>query len=391
MTFPKNLEESIESKFSKLASKKNKQGKEILSLGLGEPDFNTPEIILRESYNAMKLGKTKYSSPMGITSLRKKLSEHLKINNKIKANIDNIIITSGAKMSLTLALSSILKKNMSILNINPCYPSYIPQILISEHQAKIINFDLKKNDFSIDFEKLKSLIEKYKVKVMLINFPNNPTGITLDKNSRKKIVELIYKYKIILISDEVYDKLVFNGEKHISLGSYRKIANQVITINSFSKSFAMTGWRIGYMVANEKIIEKACKIQQHINTNVPEFIQHGALKALSIPPIHLKKYNVRLLNNYRYLKFQTSQIGNFPISESNGGLFVFLNISKDGRTSDAFCRDLIDETNVACTPGIFFGKNWDSFIRISLAINEISFKKAINLLINFIIKRRKNI
>ena len=97
------------------------------------------------------------------------------------------------------------------------------------------------------------------------------------------------------------------------------------------------------------------------------------------------------MNNYRYLKFQTSQIGNFPISESNGGLFVFLNISKDGRTSDAFCRDLIDETNVACTPGIFFGKNWDSFIRISLAINEISFKKAINLLINFIIKRRKNI
>ena len=391
MTFPRNLEESIESKFSKLASKKNKQRKKILSLGLGEPDFNTPKEVLEESYNAMKLGKTKYSSPMGIIKLRKKLSEHLKVNNKLKARTNNIIITSGAKMSLTLALSAILKKNMSILNISPCYPSYVPQILISEYQARIINFDLDKNDFSINFKKLKALIVKHKVKVMLINFPNNPTGMTLDKKSREKLVELIYKHKIILISDEVYDKLVFNDKEHISIGSYKKIANQVITINSFSKSYAMTGWRIGYMVANNEIIDKACKIQQHINTNVPEFIQYGALKALSIPPTHLKKYNARLLNNFRYLKSKFKMSANFPISDSKGGLFAFVDISKDGRTSDTFCRDLINDTNVACTPGIFFGKNWDNFIRISLAINEKSFMKATNLLLNFINKARKDI
>ena len=262
--------------------------------------------------------------------------------------------------------------------------------MIAEHQSKVINFNLNKTDFSIDFKRFEQKVRKNNVKVILINFPNNPTGKILNSEAMKRLVEIVDKYQIILISDEVYDRLVFSGKKFISFASYKKISNQTITINSFSKSFAMTGWRIGYMVANDSIIKKACKIQQHINTNVPEFLQYGALKALSIKPAHLKDYNSRLASNFNYLSKRFSETVDYSISESEGGLFAFVNISKDGRSSDIFCRDLIEKTNVACTPGIFFGKKWDKFIRVSLAINEKTFQQAIENTINFIVNSRKN-
>ena len=390
MTFPSGINESIESRFSKLASKKNKEGKDIISLGLGEPDFNTPKPIIEEAYKALLEGKSKYSSPMGILKLRRKISDYLKINNKIFSEIDNIIITNGAKMALTLALSSILKKNTQIMNITPCYPSYVPQILLAEHESKITNFNLNSDNFSLNFDRLEKTISKQRIKILLINFPNNPTGKMLNKNELNQLVEIVFKYKLIVITDEVYDRLIFSKKKYRSIASFKKISNQVIVINSFSKSFAMTGWRVGFMVANKSIIKKACKIQQHINTNVPEFIQLAAYKALTINPKHLEKYNTRLLNNYNYLIRRFDKTINFPVSKSEGGLFAFVNISKYGKCSDIFCRDLIDKTNVACTPGIFFGTNWDKFVRVSLAIDQKSFQKAIELIIKFVNDRNSD-
>ncbi len=381
MSFPKNISESIESKFSKIAKKKDQ--KKIISLGLGEPDFKTPPKIIKALNVGIKKGYTKYSNPMGFENLRYEISKKLRKENKISASPSEIIITLGAKMALSLCLQTILNKNETIINITPCYPSYIPQIFIAEQKCKLINFDLNKKNYSIDFKSLEKTINRYRAKIILINFPNNPTGKILSKNECNKLAKLIFKKKLIAISDEVYDLLNFTNKKIISIGSYKKIANQVITINSFSKSFAMTGWRIGYMVAKNKMMNKICKMQQHVVTNIPGFIQYAALAAIKLNKKHIKNYKVILNNNFNYLIKKINKISYLKYSPSNGGLFIFVNISKLKIKSDKFCSEFLKKTNVATTPGIYFGKKWDDHVRISLAANEKVFRKGANLFEKF--------
>lgn len=382
MSFPINLEQSLESKFSKIAKKINQ--KEIISLGLGEPDFKTPKKILKALNKGLELGLTKYSNPMGLLSLRKELVKKLKKENKISAKTSEIIITTGAKMALSLALQTILNKGDAIININPCYPSYNPQILIAELKCRLINFDLDNETFEINFNKLDKTIKKYNVKVLLINFPNNPSGKILNKNEIRKLSSIVYKHKILLISDEVYDMLNFSNKEIISFGGIKKIQKKVITINSFSKTYAMTGWRIGYMVAKNNMMNKICKMQQHLITNVPPFIQFAAISALKQNKDYLKKYNNDLKYNFDYLKNKFSKNKFIKISPSEGGLFTFVNISKLKISSDKFCSELLKKTKVACSPGIYFGKNWDNFVRISLAANRSTFIKGVNLFEKFV-------
>ena len=382
MSFPKNLEQSLESKFSKIAKKKNQ--KKIISLGLGEPEFKTPRKILKALNTGLELGLTKYSNPMGLVSLRKELVKKLKKENKISARTSEIIITNGAKMALSLALQTNLNKGDTIININPCYPSYNPQILIAELKCKLINFDLNKESFEINFEKLDKIIKKYNAKILLINFPNNPSGKVLNRDEIKKLTSIIYKHKILLIADEVYDMLNFSNKKIISFGGIKKIQNKVITINSFSKTYAMTGWRIGYMVAKSNMMNKISKMQQHLITNVPAFIQFAAITALKQNKNYLKKYNKSLKYNFDYLKKKINKNNILKISPSEGGLFTFVDISKLKISSDKFCSELLKKTNVACSPGIYFGKNWDNFVRISLAANKSTFIRGVDLFEKFV-------
>ena len=384
MKLSKKISDSLELKFSRLARTMNKKNKISYSLGLGEPNYLTPKFIIEEAYSSMKKGFTKYSSPIGDYLLRKKIAEKLKIDNKIKANPEEILISAGSKMSLYLTLLALIQPKDHVIYISPCYTSYLPQILLSESNVEITSFDLNK-DFKIDYKKLKKKVKK-NTKVILINFPHNPTGQILKSSDLIELEKILKKNKkCYLISDEIYKDNIFSKNKHLSPASLKSIANRVVTISGFSKSFSMTGWRIGYSHANKKITSNMIKIQQHILTNVPLFIQKAALKALTIKSDHLKNFNNLINKNYIYADKVLSKNPFFFFNKSYGGFFIFLKIKKKNLSSDKFCTDLLKKYNVAVTPGKYFGKNFNNYIRISLSQKNIIFKKAINLINKFTI------
>ena len=385
MHFTEKLTISIESQFAELAGNLNKKQQKVISLGLGEPNFQTPKEIVIAAYQAMESGFTRYSNPMGILELRKKIVKKLQLENKIETNIDEIIITPGAKMALSLALSAILNPYDEVINFLPCYPSFQNQIIISQPLAKIININLRESDFSIDFKLLEKSITN-KTKVVLFNFPHNPTGKMLNKTEFKKLVKILSKKNCWIISDEIYEYLNFSNLKHQSFGSVKNLAKKTITINGFSKAYSMTGWRIGYMHAPKKIMDKVVKIQQHINTNVPVFTQKAAIKAIEMPKNSIRKYNKILLNNFDYLNSSLKKTNKLNVNQSFGGLFSFVNISKTNLNSDRFCYLFLKEFNVATIPGKFFGSSWDNHIRLSLCCDPQNFKIGIKNLIKFLKK-----
>lgn len=384
MKLSKNISDSLELKFSKLAKIMNQKNQIYYSLGLGEPNYLTPKFIIEEAYNSMKKGFTKYSSPTGDYLLRKKIADKLKIDNKIKANPEEILISAGSKMSLYLTLLALIQPKDHVIYISPCYTSYLPQILLSESNLEITSFNLNK-DFEIDYKKLRKIVKK-NTKVILINFPHNPTGQILKKSDLIQLEKILKKNKkCFLISDEIYKDNIFSQNKHLSPASLKSIANRVVTISGFSKSFSMTGWRIGYSHANKKITAKMIKIQQHILTNVPLFIQKAALRALTKKSNHLKKFNNLINKNHIYAFKILSKNSFFYFKKSYGGFFIFLKITKKKISSDRFCTNLLKKYNVAVTPGKYFGKNFNNYIRISLSQKHMVFKKAIDLINKFTI------
>lgn len=374
MKISKELKESATLKFSAAARALKAQGKEIISLGLGEPTFETPDIIKNSTIDALNAGFTKYSNPAGLDDLRKLIKEKLETENNIQTEISNIIVTPGAKQAAYLAFMAILQPGNEVINITPCYVSYIPQIKLAEPDAKIINIDLNK-DFTLDLNKIKQAITP-KTKLLVLNTPNNPTGKIFSKEELQTIADLAIQHDFYILSDEIYEKLIFT-QPHISIASLEGMKDRTITVNGFSKSFAMTGWRIGYLVANDDLAKTIFKIQQHTNTNTCTFIQKGVCSAFNLPKDYLNNYKKQLQNNIQILN------ENLDIIQPQGGMFAFLNISKTGLTSDQFATKLLEETSVALTPGISFGENWNDYVRISLVPDTPTFEKGIKLIKEF--------
>ena len=380
MKFKNNITESIESRFSELAKQKNKKKQKIYSLGLGEPYFKTPKLISKRSYMSIKSGNTKYSDPKGSFDLRNLIS--VKYNKKyhLNSSADNYLITPGSKFALYLALKSILNPNDSIINICPCYPSYEPQIYLSEPNANIVNFNLEKN-FNLNIEKLKSKFKK-SIKAIIINSPNNPTGKIYSEKELTEIFQIVKKNKSWLIIDLIYEDLSYLNYDIIKNNDILKY-EKLILVSGFSKSYSMTGWRIGYLYTKNKLLDLMLKINQHLITNVPLFIQDSAIEALKNHDYEIKKFNKVLKQNYEYLLKKLLNF-NFKVPKNTGGMFIFIDISKFGLKSDIFCERLLIKYKVAVTPGIFFGKKWDSHIRISLSNYQKEFIIAIDKLYLFI-------
>ena len=255
----------------------NKKKRKIYSLGLGEPFYDTPKSISNAAYESIKNGNTRYSDSKGLSVLRKHLS--YKYNNKynLNSNSTDFLITTGSKMGFYIALKSILNPNDNIININPCYPSYEPQIMLAQPNSNIIKINLNK-DFSLNLENLKKSFKK-KIKVIVINTPNNPTGKIYLKEELIYILKLLKKNKTWLILDMIYEDLNYLDKKVIQ---FDEIFNydKTIIVSGLSKSYAMTGWRVGYIFTKNNLINYMNKINQHLVTNVPVFIQHASLEAL---------------------------------------------------------------------------------------------------------------
>ena len=381
MHFEKEVGESLTYKFAKAAGEMKAQGKEIISLGLGEPDFKTPDFVVEATMQAMKDGFTHYSATQGWPELRKLIAEDCNKSYESDYDMNNVIVTPGIKSAVYFALAALLEPDDEIILISPYYVSYPAMVKLAEPTSKIVNVTLRE-DFTLDQDKLVAAFS-HRTKAILINTPNNPTGMVLSKEETELVIRLAKENDAYIVSDEVYEKLVYSGYKHTSFGLYPEIKDRLIICNGFSKSHAMTGWRLGYAIGANDIIAKMNKLQQHINTNTCTFIQVGACSIFKNEPVHIAPYVEELEKRIAYFDSEINKTGYIKGVRPKAGFFYFVDISATGVDSNTFCADLLKKTGIASTPGIAFGPEWDSYVRFSIAVPMETLERAVGLLNNY--------
>jgi aspartate aminotransferase len=364
--------------FNKTISDLLKEGREIISLGLGEAEVGTPEHIKQAAWEAMKNGFTKYSESQGLKGLREAIAEKLLRDNRIRTSPENIVVTPGAKNALFLACAAILQPGDEVINISPCYVSNVPILQMAAEHVKIHNVELIKDreSFVLDRERIVSLMNE-KTQMIFINYPHNPTGKLISAEEIEFLRQLVARKNIYILSDEVYERLVFGENRHISIGSFDDVADHVITVNGFSKAYFMTGWRIGYVNARTDLAAKINRIHQHLNTNTPAFTQKAALAALTGPQDDLENYLGKLNERRAFYKKMLSQTELMTGTDAEGGFFSFINISRAGMKSDAFATRLLLETGVAVLPGRVFGDSFDDYCRLSFTNHTTLFREGL--------------
>lgn len=368
-------------KFAQAAGEMKAQGREIISLGLGEPDFTTPDYVVEATIAAMKDGYTHYSATQGLPELRKKIAERATADYGVDYEASEVIVLPGIKPAVYDALAAVLEPFDEVINITPCYVSYPAMIKLAEPTAEIIHVPLNK-DYTLNVDALKAAFNKH-TKAILVNSPHNPTGMMFSEDEVEMIISLCLENDAYLIADEVYEKLTYSGNIFTSFAKYRGIKNKLIFTNGYSKSHAMTGWRLGYAVGPKPIIAKMNKIQQHVNTNTCTFIQKGACSIYDHEAEHLVSYVKELEERAIYFDKAVQEIKIFKGTKPKAGFFYFVDISSTGMDSNSFCAKLLLETGIATTPGIAFGYDWDDHVRFSLAVPMATLKRAVGLMKEF--------
>jgi aspartate aminotransferase len=378
MQFAKEVGESLTYKFAQTANEMKAQGREIISLGLGEPDFETPQYIIDATIKAMTDGFTHYSATQGIAELRGLIANSANREYHSTYTASDVIVTPGIKSAVFFALCAILEPGDEVILISPYYVSYPAMVKLAEPAAIIRYVDLDK-DFSLDIRALSKAVNT-NTKCILLNSPHNPTGMVLSRGEVEAVVKMAIDNDFYIISDEVYEKLVYNGQEHISFGKYQEIREKLVICNGYSKSYAMTGWRLGYGIGARAVIAKMNKLQQHINTNTCTFIQKGACSIYTHEPIHIRPYIEELEKRVAYFNENINQLHYVSGVMPKAGFFCFIDISKTGLDSNTFCSDLLKKTGIASTPGIAFGADWDDHVRFSFAVPIDTLKRAVQLM-----------
>lgn len=381
MIFAKEVGESLTYKFAQAANEMKAQGKEIISLGLGEPDFKTPDYVLDATVKAMNGGFTHYSATQGLPELRKLIADSCNKAYGSDYTVNDVIVTPGIKAAVYFALAAVLEPDDEVILISPYYVSYPAMVKLAEPTAKIVNVTLRE-DFTLDREMLKAAFNK-RTKAILVNSPNNPTGTVLSKEEVELIIALAEENDAYIISDEVYEKLIYSGYTHTSFGLYGNIKNRLVICNGYSKSHAMTGWRLGYAIGANSIIAKMNKLQQHINTNTCTFIQKGACAIYQNEASHIAGYVSELEKRIGFFDTELNKLDYFTGIKPKAGFFYFADISAAGVDSNTFCADLLKKTGIASTPGIAFGPEWDRYVRFSFAVPMSTLERAIGLMKNY--------
>ncbi len=332
------------------ALKLESEGKKIIRLNLGDPDLATPNEIIEAAYAAMKAGKTKYSSAYGERKLREKIAEI----HGVKA--DNVVITSGSKWGIFATMYLLMKGGGNVIIPTPYWTAYDLIARSLGAQFKLLRTELE-NDWKVDLAKLEGMIDK-DTRLIILNNPNNPTSKVMDSETLNGIVEIANKKGVTILSDEVYGTISFVKTKSIL-----EYGDNHILSNGFSKTFTMTGWRIGYIIANKMLIDNITKLNQITINNVPVFIQEAALKALEMQ----KQISTKIQNEYQQRAVMASEIlskAGLSFTKPDAPFYVFP--KKKGLNSEKFCLDLLDK-GVALAPGSAFG-DYSEHFRISLTV-----------------------
>ncbi len=338
-----------------LAKKLISEGKDVINFTVGEPDFETPKNIVEKAIEALQKGLTKYTDSNGIPQLREAISNYLREKKNVHYTPDEIVVSNGGKQALFNAFSAILNEGDEVLMFAPLWVSYVPQVLLSRGKPVVVRTKFENEFVPTKDEILSHLTEK--TKIILVNSPNNPTGGVYDKEILMTIAEIANERKIFVISDEVYDDLVYDGN-HISL--YGLVNDDLlIYVNAFSKSHAMTGWRVGYTATKNKEIKKRIsKIQSHVSSNINTPAQYAAIEAC-------RTNNTYMIDEFKKRRaFILSKAREYGLEyvEPKGAFYLFFKVSED---DEQFCKKLLEEKLVATVPGSAF--EMPGFVRISFA------------------------
>lgn len=359
--------------------------KDIISLGVGEPDFVTPWAIRENAIYSIERGYTSYTSNKGLVELRKELSGFLNKKYSARYNPENeILITIGVSEAYDLAIRAIINPGDRVLIPQPSFVCYEPLVELAGGVPVTIPLD-EKNNFKLRMDTLKKEIAAG-AKAMVINYPSNPTGMSYSENEIKEIVKVIEKNDIFVISDEVYDDLTYDFT-HRSLSSFPSIKEKLIYLNGFSKAYAMTGWRVGYACAGREVIDAMTKIHQYAIMCVPTASQFAAIEALRNGSGDVARMKKEYDSRRHFVISRLNEIG-LRCHKPEGAFYAFPSIARTGYTSVDFCKKLLEDKKVAVVPGNAFSAAGEGFIRISYASSMEKLKEALNRMENFLIQTK---
>ena len=359
--------------------------KDAISLGVGEPDFDTPWHIRDEGIYAFERGKTFYTSNAGLKDLRTEISNYINRTQGVKYDPNGeIIVTVGGSEAIDIGLRAIINANDEVIIPQPSYVSYEPCAILADAKPVIINLKAE-NEFRLTPEELLGAITD-KTKVLILPYPNNPTGAIMEKEDLEKIAKIIIEKDILVMSDEIYSALTYK-DKHISIASIDGMKERTILINGFSKAYAMTGWRLGYACGPKDIIKQMTKIHQFAIMCAPTTSQYAAIEALRHGDEDVENIRRSYNQRRRYLMHEFKEMG-LECFEPFGAFYVFPCIKEFGMTSEEFATRFLKEEKVAVVPGTAFGDCGEGYLRISYAYSIDNLKIAIERLKHFITKLR---
>ena len=360
--------------------------KDAISLGVGEPDFDTPWHVRDEGIYSLEKGRTFYTSNAGLMELKEEISNYLDRRCHVNYNPKNeIIVTVGGSEGIDIAMRAMLDPGDEVLIPQPSYVSYEPCCLLAGGKPVIIELKAE-NEFRLTKQELLDAITD-KTKLLVLPFPNNPTGAIMEKEDLEAIAEVIIEKDIFVLSDEIYSELSYKGD-HVSITSLPGMKERTILINGFSKAYAMTGWRLGYACGPKEVIEQMLKIHQFAIMCAPTTSQYAAVEAMRNGDEDVAKMREAYNQRRRYLMHAFKEMG-LKCFEPYGAFYVFPCIKEFGMTSDEFATRFLQEEKVAVVPGTAFGDCGEGFLRISYAYSLDNLKIALGRMANFVERLRK--
>ena len=387
-----NITPSITLAITAKAKELKGAGVDVVSFGAGEPDFTTPKNIMEAAIKSMEEGKTKYTPTSGIIELREAICKKLKEDNNLHYNSNQIIVSTGAKQCLADAFMAILNPGDEVIVPIPYWVSYPELIKLADGMPVFVE-GKEENDYKYTLESLNKVVNN-NTKAIIINSPNNPTGTVYSIEELKEIAEFAKKHDLIIISDEIYEKLIYDGKKHVSVASLSEDAyNRTIVINGFSKSYAMTGWRLGYAAGNAEVIKLMTSVQSHVTSNANSIAQYAGVEALNGPKDEIEKMVGKFEERRNLMIDRIKNITGLSVIRPEGAFYVMINLENYlGKSinenvinnSVDFSRELLEHEKVAVIPGSAFGL--DKYIRLSYATSEELILKGLDRIESFLNK-----
>lgn len=355
----------------------------VISLGVGEPDFPTPWVVKKAAIQTLEKKRIIYSANKGMEQLRTEISNYTKKKHGVEYSYyDEIIVTVGGSEAIDISLRGIIDPGDEVLIVEPCFVCYAPLVELAGGIPVTVPTKIE-NNFKLTVQDLEGKITD-KTKMLILPFPNNPTGAIMTKSDLEPIAELLRDTNILILSDEIYSELTY-GRKHFSIIELEGMKERTIYVNGFSKAFAMTGWRLGYVMAPKPIIDQLVKIHQYAIMCSPTVSQYAAVEALTSCGTEVQKmvdeYNIRR----RYLVSEFNRLG-LECFNPEGAFYVFPCIKSTGLTSEEFCERLLYEENVAVVPGHAFGESGEGFVRVSYAYSLNHLMDAVRRIEHFVEK-----